>query len=58
MINGETGSLSMDVKVPLDRGVRSQQAALPLLEVWGGDKNLDLDKLELKAWELAVAGRA
>lgn len=22
MINGETGSLSMDVKVPLDKGVR------------------------------------
>lgn len=51
MINGETGSLSMDVKIPLDKGVRcyregarlwSQEAALPLIEVWDGDKELGL----------------
>lgn len=26
MINGETGYLSMDVKVPVDKGVRNYQA--------------------------------
>lgn len=41
MINGETGYLSMDVKVPVDKGVRNY----PYVQVTGG-RGWEMDAVE------------